>query len=68
MNDCKEFKELGVNAREARVKALNLCMKCFSGKHFSKDCKSSLTCTAKRGKDGGVCGGRHHTLLHRKSQ
>ena len=68
INDCKEFKELSVNAREAKIKALDLCTKCFSGKHYSKDCKSNLTCSAKRGKGGGVCGGRHHSLLHRKSQ
>lgn len=68
LNDCKEFKEMSVNAREAKVKALDLCTKCFSGKHYSKDCKSNLTCSAKSGKGGGACGGRHHTLLHRKSQ
>ena len=63
VNNCKLFIEMSVPEREAKIRSLNLCLKCFSGKHFSRECTKKISCQAKQGKDG--CAGRHHTMLHR---
>ena len=69
LSDCKEFKLMSAVEREKKVKTLELCLRCFSAKHFSRECKADITCKAKQGGNGGVCGLKHHTLLHRgKSQ
>lgn len=52
---CKNFKELSVAERLSKVRNLKLCLNCFKGKHFAKDCSA-----------GGCkkCTRKHNTLLH----
>ena len=60
---CPDFCKLSVPQKEAKIRFLGLCLRCFSGTHYSRECTSSHTCKAKQGDQ--VCGGKHHTLLHR---
>ncbi|XP_055527320.1 uncharacterized protein LOC129719933 [Wyeomyia smithii] len=56
LEKCKQFEELGYNARWATVKELSLCRKCLR-KHTGT-CKSKQVCE----KNG--CTFKHHQLLH----
>ncbi|XP_055622604.1 uncharacterized protein LOC129766161 [Toxorhynchites rutilus septentrionalis] len=55
LNRCEQFLGLSSANRLGKIKALGLCLNCFSNKHHVHECKSS-SCRK--------CGRRHHTLLH----
>ena len=65
LSECGLFRALTVAEREAQVRGRSLCLRCFSPEHYSKECCADITCTAKQGGNGKVCGMKHNTLLHR---
>ena len=56
---CEPFKQLPVNQRWDKAKALSLCYRCLGDNHFGRKCRFSRVC----GIDN--CNKIHHTLLHR---
>ena len=55
---CDKFKTLAVTDWSEAVKQANLCLKCLTGKHRARGCKSKLKC----GIDG--CERNHNRMLH----
>ena len=53
---CPRFKTMSHDDKLLVVKQKNLCMNCFSNKHFVSNCKSLSRCK--------MCQKSHHTLLH----
>ena len=53
-------KKLSIAEQSAAVKQVNLCFKCFTGKHCARDCNSKLKC----GIDG--CEINHNHMLHNR--
>ena len=53
---CDKFKTLPHGQKLSMVRENRLCMNCFSGDHFVRNCKSSYCCKH--------CHKLHHTLLH----
>ena len=60
--DCDNFKNLTYEEKYKFVKAKGLCLKCLSGNHFARYCKSSCKCLIT-----GCQGTFHHTLLHKNT-
>ena len=56
LNKCPKFLAGSPKQRYDQVRALNLCLNCFSNKHKVVECNSTYTCRA--------CNKKHHTLLH----
>ena len=66
LTKCDSFLKLSTADRKNKVAELKICYICFSPNHFSRDCKSKSSCTAKQ--NGKKCGSRkHNTLLHSNS-
>ena len=59
LHQCPEFKTLDQGQRHEFFKKAGLCFIC-SGKHLSKECKSTYTCK--------LCSGRHHVTLACRKQ
>lgn len=55
MGNCGEFRSMTVAERRDAVKSHRLCFMCLKGGHISANC-SAAGC--------GICGGKHHELLH----
>lgn len=51
--------------RRITAKNLGVCLNCLTDRHARSDCVSSGRCQASKG--GGICGRRHHTMLHPKA-
>ncbi|XP_055585344.1 uncharacterized protein LOC129738178 [Uranotaenia lowii] len=59
LRECETFKDLPIDERWRRVRALNLCQVCLYG-HGRRPCRITNRCNI----DG--CQNRHHALLHSK--
>lgn len=55
---CATFIDMNFSERFSVVKRNRLCLSCFSGKHFTSNCKSQYVCNSCKSKS-------HHSLLHR---
>lgn len=56
---CSQLAELPVADRFSKLRGTNLCFNCLQPGHATRQCGSVSNCR--------TCGGRHHTLLCRKS-
>ena len=57
---CERFKSMASEEKIAFVKSRKLCWNCLAGGHLSRFCKSKRNC--------GICGKKHHSLLHQASE
>ncbi|GBN62923.1 hypothetical protein AVEN_233767-1 [Araneus ventricosus] len=58
---CDTFLQLDVRDRYSVLRSHKLCLFCLKEKHMAAECTS-------KDPPCGVCGGRHHTMLHRPSK
>ncbi|XP_073838668.1 uncharacterized protein [Musca autumnalis] len=56
LRDCKQFKNMSLDARIKTVADHRDCTRCLGKWHQARDCHSRRCCL--------TCGGDHHTLLH----
>lgn len=57
---CPTFRNLTIDDRRGKVKALELCFNCLGVKHTARDCKSTKGCK--------ICNSSHHSLLHQENK
>ncbi|XP_051166519.1 uncharacterized protein LOC127284864 [Leptopilina boulardi] len=55
---CSVFRNLSIDDRREKVKALELCFNCLGVKHTARECKSNKGCR--------ICNSSHHSLLHKE--
>ena len=55
---CPDIKDLSVDQRKEKVKAMRLCFRCLSSQHLANACNRKCF----------VCKGFHHSVLHRQKQ
>lgn len=54
---CLRFKNMNTQQRVATVREYEYCFNCLAVSHSTPNCTSSFMCA--------ICGGQHHTMLHR---